>query len=469
MKRKMKTTTALAIFGLLLIFTNPTLAEDEKSRQVLFTNVNIFDGTSPDLLMNGSVLVEGNLIKQVSSEPIAAPEAFTVDGEGRTLMPGLIDMHSHLCLRNGIPEFRTAYDQMAAGANTAHVLLEYLDQGYTTARDAGCNVLGIAKLVNQGGIPGPRIFPSGAFLSQTGGHGDTGFFNDRIGDQDDLERHAFSYIVDGVTEARRAARMNFRAGATQIKVMAGGGVASEFDPIHATQMSQQELEAIVGIAEDYGSYVLVHAYHDRSVNRAIDAGVRVIEHNFLVSEETVKKMAEKGVALSAQAVMSLEAFADPESITFFSSDQKQKASTVNKGAEQMFKWAIEHDLLIVTGGDMFGPDVVRQAENILWFNKIANDNLLALKTATSNAGEVLSWSGGMNPYKDGTIGTIAEGGYADIILVDGNPLEDLEAVLRDNVDFVMKDGLVYKNWLPDDKAPAFLPAGPKRDAYFGNL
>ena len=465
----MKTTTALAIFGLLLIFTNPVLADDEKPRQVLFTNVNIFDGTSPDLMMKGSVLVEGNLIKQVSSEPITAPDAFTVDGEGRTLMPGLIDMHSHLCLRNGIPEFRTAYDQMAAGANTAHVLLEYLDQGYTTARDAGCNVLGIAKMVNQGGIPGPRIFPSGAFLSQTGGHGDTGFFNDRIGDQDDLERHAFSYIIDGVTEARRAARMNFRAGATQIKVMAGGGVASEFDPIHATQMSQQELEAIVGIAEDYGSYVLVHAYHDRSVNRAIDAGVRVIEHNFLVSEETIKKMAAKGVALSAQAVMSLEAFADPESITFFSSDQKQKASTVNKGAEQMFKWAIEHDLLIVTGGDMFGPDVVRQAENILWFNKIANDNLLALKTATSNAGEVLSWSGGMNPYKDGTIGTIAEGGYADIILVDGNPLENLDAVLRDNVDFVMKDGLVYKNWLPDDKAPAFLPAGPKRDAYFGNL
>ena len=118
---------------------------------------------------------------------------------------------------------------------------------------------------------------------------------------------------------------------------------------------------------------------------------------------------------------------------------------------------------------MFGPDVVRQAENVLWFNKVANNNLLSLKTATSNAGEVLSWSGGMNPYKDGTIGTIAEGGYADIILVNGNPLEDLEAILRTNVDFVMKDGLVYKNWLPDENAPAFQPAGPKRDEYFGNL
>ena len=443
-------------------------AQDEP-RQVLFTNVDIFDGVNETLIENGSVLVEGNLIKKVSSETIEAPAAFKVDGEGRTLMPGLIDMHSHLCLRNGMPEFRTAFDQMAAGANTAHVLLEYLDQGYTTARDAGCNVLGVAKLVNQGGIPGPRIFPSGGFLSQTGGHADTGFFNDRPGDMDDLERHGFGYIVDGVTEARRAARHNLRAGATQIKVMAGGGVASEFDPIHMTQMSVEELKAIVEVAKDYGTYVKVHAYHDRSVNRAIDAGVRVIEHNFLVSEETIMRMAEEGVALSAQAVMSLEAFADPEGITFFSADQKNKARTVNSGAEQMFKWAIEHDVLIVTGGDMFGPDVVRQAENVIWFNKIANDNLHALKTATSNAAEVLSWSGEMNPYKDGTLGTIAEGGYADIILVDGNPLVDLNAILRQNVDFVMKDGLVYKNWLPDENAPAFLPAGPDRDAYFGNL
>lgn len=444
-------------------------AQDDAPRQVLFTNVNIFNGVDGELIEDGSVLVEGNLIKTVSADPIEAPDAFTVDGEGRTLMPGLIDMHSHLCLRNGMPEFRTAYDQMAAGANTAHVLLEYLDQGYTTARDAGCNVLGVAKLVNEGGIPGPRIFPAGGFLSQTGGHADTGFFNDRIGDEDDLERHGFGYIVDGVTEARRAARMNFRAGATHIKVMAGGGVASEFDPIHATQMSVEEMEAIVEIARDYGSYVKVHAYHDRSVNRAIDAGVRVIEHNFLVSEDTIIRMAEEGVALSAQAVMSLEAFADPESITFFSADQKNKARQVNAGAEQMFKWAIEHDVLIVTGGDMFGPDVVRQAENVLWFNKIAENNLLALQTATSNAAHVLGWSGEMNPYKEGSLGVIEEGGYADIILVDGNPLEDLEAILRQNVDFVMKDGLVYKNWLPDENAPAFLPAGPKRDEYFGNL
>ena len=458
------TTAILAALAL------PATAQDDEPRQVLFTNVNVFNGVDGELMENGSVLVEGNLIKTVSADPIEAPDAFTVDGEGRTLMPGLIDMHSHLCIRNGMIEFRTDYDQMAAGAYTAIAMQDYLDQGFTTVRDAGCNILGIAKAVNNGIVPGPRIYPSGAFLSQTGGHADTGFFNDVPGTQDALEAHMFGFIADGVPEVMRAARHNLRNGATQIKVMAGGGVASEFDPLHTTQYSAEELEAIVGVAEDYGTYVLVHAYHDRSVNRAIDAGVRVIDHNFLVSEETIIRMKEEGVALSVQAVMSLEAFGNPEAITFFSADQKAKATQVNTGAQQMMEWAVKHELLMVTGGDMFGPDLVRQADNIIWFNdKVANNPHLSLKTATSNAAEVLTWSGGMNPYKQGTLGTIAEGGYADIILIDGNPLEDISALTRTNVDFVMKDGLVYKNWLPDENAPAFQPAGPRRDAYFGNL
>ena len=134
----------------------------------------------------------------------------------------------------------------------------------------------------------------------------------------------------------------------------------------------------------------------------------------------------------------------------------------------MMEWAVKHDLLMVTGGDMFGPDLPNQADNVIKFNEVVNNPHKVLKTATSNAAEVLSWSGDMNPYKYGTLGTIAEGGYADIILVDGNPLEDITAIKRDRVDFVMKDGLVYKNWLPDENAPQFIPAGPERDAYIGN-
>jgi imidazolonepropionase-like amidohydrolase len=158
-------------------------------------------------------------------------------------------------------------------------------------------------------------------------------------------------------------------------------------------------------------------------------------------------MKEKGVALSVQAQASLEAFGNVEAIDFFTADQKVKGKAVNAGAKKMLAWAIKHNLLMVTGGDMFGPDVTRQADNLVWFNKIANNPHLVLKTGTSNAAEILGWSGEMTPYKEGTLGTIAEGGYADIILIDGNPLKDITRIKRDHVDFVMKDGKVYKNTL----------------------
>lgn len=423
---------------------------EQKPRQVLFTDVNVFDGKSEDLKMGVNVLVEDNIITSVGAQTTAADGAVIIDGGGKTLIPGLIDMHSHFCIQEGMLVGRDGYDQMAMGARAHVSMRQYLDQGFTTARDAGCNILGMAKAVNNGLIDGPRLFPSGGFLSQTGGHADTGSFNDVPGRVDDLERHGFGYIVDGVTEARRAARQNLRSGATQIKVMAGGGVASEFDPIHMTQMSVEELRAIVEVAKDYGTYVTVHAYHDRSVNRAIDAGVRTIEHNFLVSEETIKRMKKEGVALSAQAVMSLEAFADPESITFFTPDQKAKAKAVNAGAIQMLNWAREHDLLIVTGGDMFGPAYnTRQADNMVWMQKVGFTPYQIMKMGTSNAAEVLGWSGEMNPYKYGSLGVIEEGAYADVILVDGNPLESIEILndYEEKFKVIMKDGEILKNTL----------------------
>ena len=445
-------------------------AQDEAPRQVLFTNVHVFDGVSAKRIENANVLVEGNMIKEISTSPIAVDSVYTVDGRGRTLMPGLIDMHSHMCIYNGLPFFRDAYDAQTVGAYTYQVGLDYLQQGFTTTRSAGCNDLGIAKAINNGVIAGPRWYPAGGFLSQTGGHADLGVWSDLRLEKDALERAEMMYIVDGKTEARRAARSNFRRGATHIKIMGGGGVSSEFDPLHMVQFSHEEIEAIVGVAEDYGSYVTVHAYHDRSINRALDAGVKMLEHGFLMSEDTMDRMVKEGIVLSVQAQASLETFGNVEAIDFFTPDQKAKGAAVNAGATQMLKWAVEKGVTIVLGGDMFGPDHGRQADNLIWFNTIANDNLLTLRSSTSTSGRVLAeMSGGMNPYKDGKIGVIEEGAYADIILVDGNPLEDLNAVTRENVDFVMKDGLVYKNWLPGVDAPAFRPAGPERDEYFGNL
>ena len=359
-------------------------------------------------------------------------------------------MHSHLSIMEGMLEGRDTFDQMAMGAMTGSVMRSYLDQGFTSTMDLGGNMLGIAKAVNLGRVPGPRIFPSGGFLSQTGGHGDTGRFNDELGATNRLEEVDFAHIVDGRAQVLQAARHNFRAGATQIKIMGGGGVASEFDPLHTVQFTLEEMQAAVQIAEDYGSFVTVHAYHDASVNRAIDAGVRLIQHNFLVSEKTIKRMKKEGIALSLQGWVALVQFGNADEITFFSPDQKAKGTAVNEGATQMIEWAKEHELLIVSGGDMFGANnAPMQAENLIVLETVGFTPFEILKTATSNAATVLGWTGGMNPYKYGTLGVIEAGGYADMILMDGNPLEDI-SLLRDyekNFRIVMKDGMIWKNSL----------------------
>jgi imidazolonepropionase-like amidohydrolase len=368
MMSRFRLSLALALTTLLAAPLAVSAAEEAKAPpQVLITNVNVWDGTSSGLQNGMSVLVEGHLIKEISSRASAGPDATVINGGGRTLMPGLIDMHSHLCFVEGVEEANSMWDQMGIGAQTAHYLLDYLDQGFTTARDAGCNILSIAKAINVGRIPGPRLYPSGGFLSQTGGHADWGRFNELLGRApSEMEANGVGHIVNGRAEVLRAARHNLRGGATQIKIMAGGGVGSQWDPLHITQFTEDEMRAAVEIAEDYGTYVLIHAYHDRSINRAIDAGIRVVEHGFLMSEETMKRMATEGVALSLQAVMSVEAFAKPEEITIFTADQKAKAAQVNEGAVQMMEWARKHGVLLVTGGDMFGSAYSpRQADNCL--------------------------------------------------------------------------------------------------------
>ena len=444
-----------------------SLYGQEKEKDVTYTvikNVKVFDGTS-EQLKDGPVLIENNLIKAIGPQVNIPDGAIEIDGKGGTVIPGLIDMHAHHVIHEGMLEGRNSYDQMAMGAMTGERLRDYLDQGFTTSRDAGGNISSVAKAVRLDRIPGPRIYSSGGFISQTGGHADTGMVTDQLGDRDILARSGFGHIVDGKAEVIQAVRHNLRGGATQIKVMAGGGVASEFDPIHMSQFTYDEMKAAVDVAEDYGTYVLVHAYHDRAVNRAIDAGVRCIEHNFLVSEDTIKRMKKEGVALSIQSVMSLEAF-HPDNvakISFFSPEQKSKAVMVNSGATQMLKWALKHDLIMVTGGDMFdAANVNRQIENLIQLKPVGFSNFQILKTATSTAGHVLGWCGEMNPYKDAYpeltadekakkgigLGVVEPGSYADLLVIDGNPLDDIEVLRdRDNLQLIMQDGKVWKNTL----------------------
>ncbi|CAK9001626.1 Uncharacterized protein YJL213W [Durusdinium trenchii] len=432
--------------------------EEAPAPFVLFKNCRVFDGEelSDGLL---EVLVHDNLVESVgaSVDVPSDSKVATVDCAGKTLMPGLIDMHSHLSIQEGMLEGRDDFDQMAMGAMCAHNCVDYLQQGFTTLRDAGGNVLGMAKAINQGRIPGPRVFPCGAFISQTGGHGDTGCCFDQPGAMDRLEEHGFSHIVDGRPEVLKACRSNLRNGATQIKVMAGGGCASAFDPIHITQMTEDEMRAACEVAADYGTYVMVHAYHDRSINRCIDAGVKCIEHGFLMSEATMERMVKENVCISLQAVMSLEAFAHPEEITFFTADQKAKGKQVNTGAAHMMELVRKHRPLFVSGGDMFGAGYQeRQADNIIALVTLGGFSPQdALMSATKNAGTVLGWSTGMNPYKEGKLGVIEPGAYADLILVDGNPLEDISCIKRDKIKVVLKDGKCYKYALEDEALTVF--------------
>lgn len=430
--------------------------EPAPAKSILFVNARVYDGQSDELSEPQEVLVEGQLITAIGHDLEGKAKDQTliakVNCAGRTLMPGLIDMHSHLCIQEGIYEGNTTFDQMAMGAMCGLDLMDYLQQGFTTCRDAGGNVLGIAKAVLAGRIPGPRIFACGAFLSQTGGHGDTGCCFDQPSAMDPLEVAGFAHIVDGRPEMLKAARNNLRNGATQLKIMAGGGVASALDPIHITQLTLDEMKAAVDVANDYGTYVMAHAYHDSSINRCLDAGIRCIEHGFLMSEDTMKRIVQEGCAMSIQAVMSLETFSQPEKITFFTQDQKVKASQVYAGAKQMMELVRKYNPITVSGGDMFGNAYQhRQADNIIAMVTMGGFTPAeALKSATGDAGKVLSWSTGMNPYKEGPLGIIAEGAYADLVVVDGNVLEDVNCLKRDKIKVVLKGGRCYKYKMGDN-------------------
>ena len=460
----------LAALGLCLPLA--ATAQDAPT-QVLFTNVNVFDGFGPELQMSMNVLVEANYIKEVSTEPIVAPDAIVVDGEGRTMTPGLIDMHQHVMLNppEGTAAYQTRWDDAAGGAFAIHHLnTNMLMKGITTVRDIAGDPLDVAKAIDMGYLPGPRIYSAGGAISQTGGHGDWAGRNVPpeilAGHIDMAQRTQNTWVVDGPDEVTKAVRMNFRRGAAFIKIMGGGGVASEFDPLDILGLAKDEVARAVEIAADNGSYVAVHAYHDASYNRLLDLGVRSFEHGFLVSEDTVKRMVrkykkDKDIVWSFQCFMSINSFGSYETMPdFFTHEQKVKGVAVGKGAREAAKMMNEHDMFIVGGSDMFSPGLVERIKEDLTCNvKAGFTPAQALKHWTGNAGIVLAWSGPKNPYPTYKLGQIAPDSYADLLLWEGNPVENIDLILdEDKLDFVMKDGLVYKNTVVEADHPYFRPA-----------
>lgn len=302
--------------------------------QTLFTNVNVFDGESETLIKNASVLVEGNFIMQVSTNKIAAPGAKVIDGGGRTLMPGLIDVHYHaMFAAMSISELLTSlegYINLVAAKNAEQLLL----QGFTTVRDVGGNSFSLKRAIDQGIVAGPRIYPSGPMISQTSGHSDFRPYTAVPADPGEplpyMERNAEVLVADGVPEVMRRVREVLRMGASQIKLAAGGGVASDYDPLDVSQYTFEETKAAVDVAKTWNTYVTVHAYTPDAIETAIRAGVKCIEHGQLVDEATAKLMAEKGVWLSLQPFLDDEdAIPLPEG-----SENRKKQLTMVAGTER---------------------------------------------------------------------------------------------------------------------------------------
>ena len=429
-----------------------TLAADAQvptpESTVLFQNVRIYDGKSAALSGPCNVLVRGNKIGKISTQPIPTDkggDTKIIDGAGKTLMPGLIDNHVHLFMAGSSEKEMMAPNATFEGleATAAEQARLMLLRGFTAVRDVGGPVFGVKRMIDAGKILGPRIYPSGAMISQPSGHGDFRMPKDcsrRFGGTVTAgELMGIGFIADGRDEVLTATRENLRAGATQIKVMAGGGAASVYDPLDVTQYTLDEIKAAVEAADDWGTYVTVHAYTPKAVRRAVEAGVKCIEHGQLLDEPTMKLLGKEGIFLSLQAL--------DEAPPTQTEAVKAKKHLVVQGTDNAFKWAIKHKVKLAWGTDlMFSPAQMKgQNTDILkltaWLTPAE-----VLKLVTHDNARLLDLSGPRNPYP-GKLGVVAEGALADLLLVDGDPIANLALVTEPEKNFlvIMKDGKVFKN------------------------
>ena len=442
------------------------------SSSTLFTNVNVFDGVR-DELFSADVLVVDNRIETVSAEPLAVIQSTdmrVIDGGGRTLMPGMINSHTHLThtfALGGVKGFESAtWEEIGAFATAA--AREQLMNGFTTVRDMGGMADGIKRGIDRGLIVGPRIYPAGAYITQTSGHADL-----RLRSQpsavvtgtpySNLERLNVTRIADGVPAILNAVRDNFANGAAYIKIHAGGGVSSERDPLHTVQYTADELAAANEAVRNWDTYWTVHAYTDGAVAQALDAGAQCIDHGQMITEKTMKRIVRDDIFLTSNLagispeLLKHPVYGDPSSpahakVKQFMDGSKAFTEYVRKYRP---RWSFGADVVFSTR-DYFRKHIDFEKH----FAAQEFGNHYALKGLTSVPGELAALTGKHNPYP-GKLGVIEEGAYADILLVDGNPLTDISAVGGHpgwfnapsrgedvkNIRLIMKDGKIHKNTL----------------------
>ena len=421
-----------------------------KAPVTLFQNVRIFDGKGETVSGPMNVLVRGNLIERITATAIAQESSFTVvDGGGRTLMPGLIDAHWHAMLVRTNPVAVLTGDVGYTNLIAADEATATLMRGFTTVRDLGGPVFGLKQAIDEGIVAGPRVYPSGAVISVTSGHGDFRqlFELPRAlgGPPSRMEQLGGSAIADSPDEVRVRVREQLMLGASQVKLTAGGGVASPHSPIDVSTFTEAELRAAVEAAENWGTYVTVHAYTPAAIQRAIAAGVKCIEHGHLMDEASARLIADKGVWLSIQP------FLDDEDAPQFPPDSPNRAKmlTVVAGTDHAYALAKQYKLKTAFGTDILFSRAwadrqgAQLAKLTRWYTPA---QLLIMATSTN--GELLRLAGLRNPYP-GKLGVVEEGALADLLLVDGNPLENVKLIEDPAKNFVtiMKDGRIYKNLL----------------------
>jgi len=440
------------------------LAQDEAPKQTLFTNVNVFDGHSDELAMGMNVLVDGNLIRQVSEEAISAPGATVIDGGGHTLLPGFIETHAHLMLMGpSLPamEGMTTWEDFAIhGTKMAEM---YLMQGFTTVRDAGGANGGLRRAIDSGMIVGPRFYPSAAFIGTRGGHADFANYTALVGESTNFGRLNMAQEADSIADVQKFGRNNFRMGATQLKYMQSGGVVSAFDPWQLLAGSQEEIEAAVQVANEYGSYVMAHSYRKEAIMAALNAGVKSIEHGFSFDCEISRLMKKKGAYITTNltafdpGLLDIPAVANvPASLA----KAKSATATFANYIPNMKKCPAKRGFQTDCVGSVAACNIQVAYEKHL--NNEFFGPHTSLVTMTSVGGEIVALSGDfMNPYPDAKLGVIEEGAYADILIVDGNPFEDFSVVgtgdkwfgaeprpeSPETIRIIMKDGVIYKNTL----------------------
>ena len=416
--------------------------------QTLIINARVFDGNSAKLAEGLNVLIEGNKIVKISKTALTpATGATVIDAKSRTLMPGLIDAHTHIMFAT-VPLIAVLTSDISF-INVAAVKAanDMLMRGFTSIRDLGGPVFGLKRGIDTGLVPGPRIWPAGAFISQTGGHGDLRLPTDlpaRLGDYTFSERAGIAAIADNADTVRQRTREQLALGASQIKLMAGGGVVSSFDPLDVTQYTVPELRAAVEAAENWGTYVTVHAYTPRAVRQAIEAGVKCIDHGQLLDEATVKLMAEKGVWWS------LQPFLDDQPPVFVEgSPNRIKQLEMFGGTDTAYALAKKFKIKTAWGTDaLFSTETAAKqgatlAKMVRWYSPAE-----VLKMATADNANLLALSGLRSPYA-GKLGVVEEGALADLLLVDGDPIANIKLIEDPEKNFVViiKDGKIYKNKL----------------------